>query len=64
MPNEIGRLLVPLTLTARGPEVALLGRVNVMLESLQELGDMPIPFTVTELLPWVAPKPTPKMVIH
>jgi len=63
--NGIALLAVPktLTTTAAVPKDAARGTVTMMLVSLQVLGEAVAPFTETELVPWLWPKPVPVSVI-
>jgi hypothetical protein len=53
--------MVGATETAKGPEVAPDGMVIVMDVAPQELIVAKLPFSVTMLLPWDAPKPVPEI---
>jgi hypothetical protein len=53
----------PLTVTISGPVVAPAGTEVTMLELLQDDAVAARPFSVMVLLPWVAPKAPPLMVI-
>jgi len=52
-------LMTPLSETVTGPEVAVEGTVTVMLASLQKETVALTPLNITELLPWLGPKPEP-----
>ena len=53
---------VPPTVTVKGPEIALEGTATMMLVLPQLRTEQLVPFSVTVLLPCVAPKLTPAIV--
>jgi hypothetical protein len=57
-------LVMPSSVIVTEPLVALDGTPAVILVSLQELTDATTPLNDTWLLPWLAPKPLPAIVIN
>jgi hypothetical protein len=57
-------LACPPTVTTTFPVIAPTGTVTTMLVALQLDAVAAVPLKATVLLPWVAPKPVPVMVIE